>query len=83
VLASAGADGEIKLWDVEAGRCLATLDSGSGTLFGVRFLPDDRSLAFWGGDGRVNGRDLSREDALLRANEPFWRARLAAGARVP
>jgi serine/threonine protein kinase len=39
-------DGEIRLWDVEAGRLLYTIRRGGSPLHSVSFSPDGRHLAF-------------------------------------
>ncbi len=42
MLASASADGSIKLWDTESGLCLVTLKSDAGSVSHVSFVTDAR-----------------------------------------
>jgi hypothetical protein len=53
VLASAGADRAVKLWDVEKARLLVTLEWHLGPVRGVAFSPDGERLASAGADGAV------------------------------
>ncbi|HZY88109.1 MAG TPA: serine/threonine-protein kinase [Gemmataceae bacterium] len=52
-LASAGADGTVKVWDASTGQCPLTLRGHSGHVLGVAFGPDGRRLASAGADGSV------------------------------
>jgi WD40 repeat protein len=47
LLASGGADGEVRVWDVEDGRSLATFSGHSGKILGLAFAPDGKTL--WSG----------------------------------
>lgn len=49
-LASAGADGTVKLWDVERAKQQATIEAHKGGVNAVAFAPDGESLASAGAD---------------------------------
>jgi hypothetical protein len=70
VLATAGYDRLIKLWDVAAGRALRTLKDHSDTVYGLAFSPDgkllvsasaDRAVKVW--DAATGGRLAALADA--------------------
>jgi WD40 repeat protein len=52
-LASGGADGLIKVWDLAANRAILTLKGHQGTVTGVAFIPDSPLIASSGADGTV------------------------------
>ena len=52
-LATAGADGTIKLWDPSDGTEVLTLAGHSGNIWSVAWSPDGASLASAGADRRV------------------------------
>jgi hypothetical protein len=60
VLASGGAEGAVKLWDVEQARLLATLEWHLGPARGVAFSPDGGQLASASADGAVRLWDWRR-----------------------
>lgn len=72
LLASASADGEIRLWDAATGRPLMTLADLSTRmrrsilLFDLAFSADGSRLAFAGSGGGVGTIDLTYHDAQLR-----------------
>jgi WD40 repeat protein len=76
LLASGGGGGEIKLWDVEQSRNVASLSRDNETVFGVHLSSDGSTLSSWGNDKQVTIWDLARFDRCIDGNEPFWRRRL-------
>ena len=54
LLASAGADGNLVLWDVPARRQLLAWCAHEGEAVSVAFSPDDKQLASGGDDLKVN-----------------------------
>jgi WD40 repeat protein len=62
VLASAGDDRAIKLWDVESGHARATLDGHTDWVRAVAFSPDSKHLASAGWDAKVRLWRLSRKN---------------------
>jgi type 1 glutamine amidotransferase len=52
-LASSGADGSIKIWEVKTGNLLATLLGHSGAVLAVAFSPNGRTIASGGMDHTV------------------------------
>jgi WD40 repeat protein len=80
LLASGGADGTVRLWDVDPqagapGRLLATLQGHTGAVWNVAFSGDGRRLASGGEDGTVrlwaapSGQPLA---ALQAHTGPVW-----------
>jgi hypothetical protein len=53
LLALAGRDGTLLLWDVAAGRLARGLDWGIGELYSVAFAPDGMTGAVGGEGGQV------------------------------
>jgi WD40 repeat protein len=64
ILASAGVDGTVKLWDTVTGRRLATLSGDSGPIFALSAAPDGKTLASGGFDGRVTLWDIASRKRL-------------------
>ena len=53
-LATAGADGGIRLWDVATQQEIGTpMTAGPGPVYALAFSPDGATLATAGGDGRA------------------------------
>jgi WD40 repeat protein len=70
LLASAGDDGTVRVWDVAAGRLKATVKGHTSGVMTCVFSPDGRLLAFAGGDGAVRMWDVaaSRLAASVRGH---------------
>jgi WD40 repeat protein len=71
LLASAGADGTVRLWDVAAGRALHVLRGHEGQVVAAAFSPDGKLLASGGFDGQIILWDVStgKARARLRGNQ--------------
>jgi WD40 repeat protein/serine/threonine protein kinase len=82
--------GEVKLWDIATGRCLATFDGHTGPVTSLAFSPDVMTLAsgsrfevkLWD-LGRSNVRLIEQERDGLRKQALFWqRVDLAAWTKL-
>ena len=67
-LASAGADGLVKLWSPVSGECVATLDNHTDRIWALAFNPATRALVSGGGDSVVTfWKDTTRETAAEKS----------------
>ena len=70
ILATAGVDGTMRLWDVDSGQKTATLGIHPSSVNSVSFSPDGRTLASGGWDGKVRLWDVDsgQETATLEGH---------------
>uniref|UniRef100_A0A1X7T8U2 Uncharacterized protein n=1 Tax=Amphimedon queenslandica TaxID=400682 RepID=A0A1X7T8U2_AMPQE len=54
ILASSGLDGNIRLWDLESGSFIKSIDRGPMDVWTVVFTPDGRYLATGSHGGKIN-----------------------------
>lgn len=66
-LASAGSDGEIRLWRLPRGEPLARFRAHAGSIYGLQFVADGDALVSAGYDGRL--ALWSRDGRLLRERQ--------------
>jgi WD40 repeat protein len=67
LLASAGGDGTVRLWDPATGQATATLQGHVGIVHSVAFSPDGHLLASVGSDGTMRLWDLTTgQDTAVR-----------------
>ena len=82
VLASGGADGLVKLWDVASGCELASFQAHGGDVTGVAFTSDGRYAVSTGMDGAIRLWDVAARRpaaALVSLGEEEWVAALEDG----
>ena len=66
-IASAGADGLVKIWSPYSGECLATLDNHTDRIWALAYNAASRTLVSGGGDSIVTfWQDTSEETAVER-----------------
>jgi WD40 repeat protein len=63
---SGGADGAVRLWDLEAGRERHLLQPGGAAVWSVAFSPDGRHVAAGDHDGFVRLWDVSGTEPKMR-----------------
>ena len=74
-IASAGADGLVKIWSPYSGECLATLDNHTDRVWALAYNAATRSLVSGGGDSIVTFWKDTSEETAVELNK-------AAGERV-
>jgi serine/threonine protein kinase len=65
-IASAGADGAVRLWHPGTGKELKLLHEGDASIFDLRFGPNGHFLAYGDSDGVVYLRAVGSDEKLLR-----------------
>ncbi|MGY8650283.1 MAG: c-type cytochrome domain-containing protein [Verrucomicrobiia bacterium] len=88
VLATAGYDRLIQLWNVNAGKRLRTLEGHNGAVHGIAFSPDGSVLASAGGDSAVKlwntkPANASTHSGNRRASSSSWLSRRIANLWWP
>jgi WD40 repeat protein len=67
-IASGGADGYVRLWDVRTNKELRAQRAGGGRVFGVGFSRDGKHLATINGDGTLSVWDAAGKQLAFSAN---------------
>jgi WD40 repeat protein len=81
-LASAGADGTVKMWDVATGQEMLTLERGHPSgISRVAFSPDGRRLASSSSDGTVKMWDVATGQETRALEEDYHRGLLGRSIR--
>jgi WD40 repeat protein/serine/threonine protein kinase len=75
LLAAAGEDGTVRVWEAATGVVLHVLRSHKGAVTGIGFSPDGRRLASCGADGAVKFWDVRKgqeQPSWSLSNDSFW-----------
>jgi WD40 repeat protein len=78
LLASAGADQTVRIWDVATGKQLRCLKGHTWTVHGVAFDPDGKRLVSAGGDATARVWDVASGQELFQLDGPQSSFRSAA-----
>jgi WD40 repeat protein len=72
-LASAGADGTVRIWAVDAGKCTSVFRGNRLPVYALAYAPDGTRIAFGGGDSNVRVWNLQQHAAphVLKGHEKF------------
>jgi WD40 repeat protein/serine/threonine protein kinase len=77
LLASAGGDGTLKLWNTKTGALIRTVPTGADFVYSVAFQPDGKHLASADAGGKLKvwdlstGREVFEEDGYLGMHYPY------------
>jgi WD40 repeat protein len=74
IIATAGSDRLVRLWDAQTGSLLATLTLHTDRVLGVAFSPDGRYIVTASADGTARVFIYRLEDLLALASEVVKRA---------
>src|SRR5262249_14814679 len=70
VLASGGADGNVRLWKADSGEELRCFEGHQGPVQRIAFAPDGKTLVSWGADQCVLVWDPASRAATQAAGDP-------------
>src|SRR5262245_27676408 len=84
LLASAGADGSVRLWQADSGKQRATLQGAKGPVAGIAFFPDGKTLLTVSEDGTLQLWDVATGKQLvsLKLSASFKVSALQPGSKV-
>ena len=68
-IASGGADGKIKIWNVASSKEILTLNEHNAPVNSVSFSPDGKTIASGGADGKIKIWNVASSKEILTLNE--------------
>lgn len=80
MLASAGADKSIHLWNAKTQRIIATIDNVSRVVSSVAFSPDGQTLVTVDGTQEVQQRDVATGEVIATLKSPWPKERIGSVA---
>lgn len=80
-VATAGAAGTVRIWDMATGAERLTLEGHGGIVWGIAFSPDGTRLASAGDDGQVRVWALDTDDLIKIARSKLTRSLTDAECR--